>query len=345
MRDNQQQWGSRTGLIFGLILVAIGLILALIWMQVPVDATDSEQDTSAAAGAPTLFLPIINRLPDPIFPDWLLYVNRFREEGNVPLLEENEVWSQGGWEHGRYMVKNDVITHSQDPNNPWYTPAGHAAAQNGNVAVYSSTSASDEMAVDLWMTGPFHAIAILDPQLHTTGFGSYREADGGWQMGATLDVSRGTGGVPGGTTFPLTFPGHNGETWLTQYGGNEWPDPLTSCPGYSAPTGPPIMIQIGSGSATPNVTASSFRQGSSNLNHCVFDETNYVNGDANTQSIGRIILNNRDAIVLIPQSPLTIGQTYAASVTVNGATHNWSFAVVAPPTLDLSENNGSINGR
>ena len=36
--QNQQHWGSRTGLFFGLLLLVLGLILALIWMQVPVDA-------------------------------------------------------------------------------------------------------------------------------------------------------------------------------------------------------------------------------------------------------------------------------------------------------------------
>ncbi|MCB0005917.1 MAG: hypothetical protein KDE04_05670 [Anaerolineales bacterium] len=345
--QNQQHWGSRTGLFFGLLLLVLGLILALIWMQVPVDATDNRVEPAnvTGSGGGILYLPIAFSPPEPILPAWLDYLNLFRDLGNVNPLVENSDWSNGGWLHGRYMVKNDVITHSEDPGNPWYTPEGNAAAQNGNVAVFSSAFASDEMAIDLWMTGPFHAIGILDPQLHTTGFGSYREADGGWQTGATLDVSRGQGGVPAGTNFPLPFPRPNGETWLTEYGGNEWPDPLTSCAGYSAPSGPPIMIQLGSGNVTPNVTNSSFMRGSTNLSHCVFDETDYNNPDSNAQSVGRLVLNARDAIVIIPQAPLTAG-TYTASVTVNGNTHTWTFTVIMPPTGSGNDgSDGTFNGR
>ena len=345
--QKQPQWGTRTGLFVGLALVIVGLILALIWMQVPVDAANGTTESVAQGQDDSfVFLPVVNQLPAlPELPDWLAYLNEFRALGGVAPLVENNDWSDGAWLHSRYMVKNDFIGHSEDPGNAWYTPEGDAAAQNGNVAVFSSASATDEMAIDLWMTGPFHAIGILDPQLQSTGFGSYREADGGWQTGATLDVNRGQGAVPAGTTFPLPFPQDNGQTWLTEYSGNEWPDPLTSCAGFSAPSGPPIMIQLGSGNVSPNVTASSFKKGNTTLNHCIFDETDYSNPDGNAQTIGRLVLNSRDAIVIIPQAPLQAG-TYTASVTVNGVTHSWTFTVVDPPAASgIDMGDGTFNGR
>jgi len=90
---------------------------------------------------------------------------------------------------------NDYMGHGEDPDNPWYTPEGLAAAQSSNAAVSHDVDATDEYAIDAFMGGPFHAVGILDPALLQTGYGSYREADGGYQMGAALDVIRGLGSI------------------------------------------------------------------------------------------------------------------------------------------------------
>ena len=196
--------------------------------------------------------------------------------------------------------------------------------------VSGSDSSTDRYGIDLWMSGPFHGVAILDPQLEVVGFGSYRESIGTWQMGATLDVSRGrTSAEPPAGTYPVMWPGDGHSTTILGYRGTEWPDPLTSCPGISAtygdPSGPPIYLQIGSGNLTPNVTSTSFRRGNTQLEHCVFDETNYSNPSSSTQNTGRWILNTRDAIIIMPKEPLETGRTYTVSITTNGNTYTWSF--------------------
>jgi hypothetical protein len=203
--------------------------------------------------------------------------------------------------------------------------------------VSSSTAPTDEQAIDLWMRGPFHAVGIIDPELLQAGFGSYREADGGWQMGAALDVIRGLGGGPAPVEFPVKWP-HDGMTVpLSSFGGFESPDPLTSCPGYTAPTGLPILLQLGSGNLTPSVTNSSFTQSGPPLPHCRFDETNYGNPDTGLRDLGRAILDARDAVVIIPQSPLTPGATYTVSVTANSQIYTWSFNVsLSATSLDAS---------
>jgi hypothetical protein len=89
---------------------------------------------------------------------------------------------------------------------------------------------------------------------------------------------------------------------------------------------------LGSGSITPNVTASSFRRGSTDLEFCIFDETNYVNSNSSYQDLGRNVLGGRDAIVIMPRDPLTVGETYSASITSNGETYIWSFTVVNTST-------------
>jgi hypothetical protein len=197
--------------------------------------------------------------------------------------------------------------------------------------VHSDINAADEYAIDLWLSGPFHALGILDPRLEQTGFNSYREYDGGWQMAAVLDVLRGRTGSPPPGTYPVMWPGRNATLTLTTYGGNENPDPLTSCPGYSVPTGQPVYLILGSGGVTPSVTGHSFMRGGTPADHCIFDQTNYSNPYPGYQSFARSVLNSRDAVVLIPREPLVPGENYRVSITVNNQTYAWEFNVAESP--------------
>jgi uncharacterized protein YkwD len=278
----------------------------------------------------SLFLPFITTSPS-TGPVWLSYINRMRSLGSIAPVTENPDWSDGDWKHARYMVKNDLIGHDEDTSMPYYSPEGAQAAANGNVMVHSDINAADEYAINLWLSGPFHALGILDPRLEQTGFSSYREYDGGWQMGAVLDVIRGrTGSLPP-EAYPVMWPGSHATATLTTYGGNESPDPLTSCPGYSAPTGQPVYLILGSGEVTPSVTSHSFLKGGAPVDHCIFDQTNYSNPYPSLQSMARSILNSRDAVVLIPRAPLVPGETYNVSITVNNQTFAWEFSVAAVP--------------
>ncbi len=225
------------------------------------------------------------------------------------------------------MVKNDVIAHSEDPANSWYTPEGDLAAQNSDVMVSGSTLTTDADAIDIWMQGPFHAIGIIDPALAQSGFGSYREAIGYWHMGAVLDVIRGRGTIPLTVTFPISFPAPSQIMPLRAYNGHESPEPLTSCAGYSAPSGPPIILQLGNGSQSPNVTAHSFQDATSIRESCEFDETNYTNPNPGYEAVGRSILGGRDAVVVMPRAPLVAGETYTVSITADQQVYTWSFSV------------------
>jgi hypothetical protein len=290
---------------------------------------------SLPEGANELYLPLVMKAdPAPPAPDWLNYINQLRAVGNLPAVAENATWSLGCYNHSRYMVKNDVISHEETPGNPWYTPEGQAAAQNGNVLVSSNVNNSDQSALDGWMTGPFHGVGMIDPALLQVGYGSYREAIGTWRMGATLDVLRGLGTIPGSVTFPIRWPRDGGVMPYASYDGGEWPDPLSGCAGYTVPSGPPIYLMIGSGNLTPSVTAHSLIYNGAEQQRCVFDETNYTNaGDAYGQSTGRGVLNMRDAIVMMPRNPLVAGGAYTVSITANGQTHTWSFTVSTTPHM------------
>lgn len=115
---------------------------------------------------------------------WLARANAHRAAVKLPPVIENPTWSHGCIKHAQYMVKNGYIAHSEESDNPWYTPEGATCARSGNVSVSSSLRATDESAIDGWMTGPFHAIGILDPRLRQVGFGATERtlAAGEWPL-------------------------------------------------------------------------------------------------------------------------------------------------------------------
>jgi uncharacterized protein YkwD len=313
--------------------------------------------TAAPATTPVLFMPTLVRAaatavptatPTPTLappsnlpsgPSWLVELGLVRAQAKLAPLAEDASYSDGCLKHGRYMVKNSFIGHTEDPANPYYTPEGAAAAAASNVATSSSVNFSDVAAVDLWMAAPFHGIGILDPRLQSTGFGNYHEAGGPNQSGACLDVIRGLGSPPPASVYPVMWPGA-GSTVNARSLANEFPDPLSGCPGFSAPAGLPIYLQLGNGSTTPRVTASSLLQGTAPVAFCIFDETTYTNPDAASQSLGRQILGARDAIVMIPRAPLSGGATYRVSITVNGQVYAWTFAV--SPSAQRADDTGEV---
>jgi hypothetical protein len=275
-----------------------------------------------------VYLPVVsstvkNQL-QPNAPAWLSYLNAFRAGSGLPLLSEDAALSAADTLHARYTVMNNTLAHSEDSSKPGYTPEGNNAASHSNVMASSSTATSDEDAVDMWLQGPFHALGMLDPHLTVTGFGSYRDGKAsGIRMAAAIDVwSKRSYSLPAGASYPVMWPGNGATVALTAYHGNESPNPLVSCSGYSAPTGLPVILQVGDGSQTPNVTAHSFSQGGAQLDSCVFDQTTFT-GD----SVGKSILNGRDGIVLIPRAPLAAGKTYSVSITDRGKVYAWSFTI------------------
>lgn len=260
---------------------------------------------------------------------WLPHLNYFRAMAGVQPLAENTAWDDGAWLHARYMVINNLYTKDEDPANLWYTAEGATAGQDGLIFAASNINTNDLFILERWLSNPFSAVRLLDPGLFQTGYGSYRARDGGFQAGASLDVVRGLGSVPDDTSYPLVWPKEAETVPLTAFEGFGSPNPLTSCPGYSSPTGLPIILFLGFKNLVPNITASSFKQGTIELAHCTFHKENYVNSNPDLQTQGRAILEQRNAIILIPRDPLEAGTSYTASITTNGQTKNWSFTTAA----------------
>jgi hypothetical protein len=261
----------------------------------------------AADAAPT-FIP-----PDA---DWLTTVNYFREMASLPPVNEDTSLSAGAYQHSCYMLQND-IAHDEIPGNPGYTPEGDAAGNNGNVAVSSVAGTSARSHIELWMTGPFHAIGVLRPNLQRVGFGKCdNPSTPKWRSGATLDVLHGLG-PSSPRTQPILFPGNGTTTSLNKFI-VETPDPRTYC-GWSTSqsTGLPVialMPEAVTGNLSATVTGPS-----GVLQTCALSSQN-------TSGTAQAILAGDNAIVAIPRDPLAEG-TYTVTVTSQARSVTWSFTV------------------
>jgi hypothetical protein len=256
--------------------------------------------------------PVDNACPAP---PWLARLNYWRSTAGLAKVTDNAVWSSGDYLHAKWMVKNNLAAHDEPAGSPYYTAAGDLAGNSGNIAVSSTTATPDTSAIDWWMAAPFHAIAMMDPRLTSTGFGAYRETKSGWDAGFTLDTSRGN--PFSGGTYPVFWPGNGKTVPLTTYSGNESPDPLPQC-GYSGTVGLPVFVEVGGNVSTTAGSVHSFTGNGTPLTHCVIDSNNSAVGS---------YLKWRGAVIIIPRAPLQPGVTYVVTVTVNNVLRTWSFSV------------------
>jgi hypothetical protein len=263
---------------------------------------------------------------------WLDRVNFYRATAGLPPVVEDAALSDAALQHARYMVIHDEVKHSENVRALGATPRGAAAAALSNLAGSTSLGEPDSWAIDTWMQAPFHALGILDPMLAEVGFGIHRAPNKGIQTAAALDVISGRRVAPasasGSPRYPVLWPAIGASVPLTTHLA-EFPSPLTTCPGYRAPVGLPVIAQLGPGDTTASVTYSWLAEGGSRLlDHCVFDASTYRNRDGAQQRLGRAVLASRGAIVLVPRRPLRPGASYRVVIELNASRFiDWTFSV------------------
>lgn len=240
-------------------------------------------------------------------------LNVWRALAGLPAVQGDPELHSGCRAHARYMAQGGVLAHVEDPNLPGYTLEGDSCGQAGNVALGFGMYPTDEALVDALMVSPFHALNALEPRLTVIGFGSYRHADplGGFSTGAALDVFHGVD--YGQSVSAFTFPQNGMILPVYAYNGKAQPDPLTACPGYTAPTGQALVVAFGEGSVQVERSALTNGRGE-NVTHCVITAGSYVNPNAEIQQQGRSALYARGAVLIIPRQPLEASQVYALDV-------------------------------
>jgi len=257
--------------------------------------------------------------------DWLGIVNVYRSQSGLAPVVDNPAWSNGATNHSCWMLLNN-IAHDETPGSPGYTADGDLAGNSGNVAVSSSSSATTRSHIDLWMTGPFHAIGLLRPSLSQAAYGSCASPPNPtrtqWKSAATLDVVRGNNWGAAKLVAPVVFPGNGATTSLTRFIA-ETPDPRTFCGWGSQTVGLPLIAMMPANVTTASATLVG---PSGPIPTCVLHKSN-------TSGTASSILGGDNAVVVVPAAPLTTG-TYTVSVGSNGGNANWTFTV--DPTAALT---------
>ena len=249
--------------------------------------------------------------------DWLSILNIYRAQSGLRPVAANTAWDGGTRNHSCWMLLNG-IAHDEAPGTPGYTPDGDQAGNSSNVAVSSVEATTAKGHIGLWMSGPFHAIGILRPNLTQSSYGQCSTATNpsttSWRSTATLDVIRGlaAGAKP---TAPIVFPGNGATTSLTKFVA-ESPDPRTFCGWTGRNVGLPLLAMMPStvASATASVTGPN-----GPVTTCVLH-------GANTTGIASSILGGDNAIVILPDAPLVTGQ-YHVTVASNAGPADWTFNV------------------
>jgi hypothetical protein len=211
--------------------------------------------------------------------------------------------------------------------------------------------------IDRMMAMPFTALRIIDPQLARVGFGSQCD---GTVCAAVLSVRRGLDKAarlelyeasdadrywnpnlgpipptPGKLISAIEFPPDGGVTPGLAYGGGDFPNALAACSDYSAPTGPPIILQLGKGASSdgPEVSAHSLTRNGQNVEHCLVQQSSL--GSADDESVKKNpawqFLLGFGAVIMIPREPLTPSSTYAVSITADSNNSSWSFRTGPQP--------------
>lgn len=120
----------------------------------------------------------------------LALVNQLRAEAGVPPVTDSGVLNENCFEHARYMAKNNVLAHEQDPNLPFSSSSGQNCAQNGNAWLGSKKSDpgwSPYDSVQVWMGSVGHRLWILYPTTQTVGYGFFSTQEEN-RAAAALDI-------------------------------------------------------------------------------------------------------------------------------------------------------------
>jgi hypothetical protein len=238
--------------------------------------------------------------------------------------------------------------HAEDPKLAGFSEEGLAAAKHGPGDGIPPTPAHSAVwDIDAWIGITLHRAPIIDRHLSRIALGRYCEHG---ICAAALERRRAQYWKPGEMSQfpePVEFPPDRSTlpVALRSFGG-EWPDPLSSCPGYGPLTGEPIGLQFDD-RFIPKLTAFTVTRNGMRVETCGIDSTSYTNANKFDEDWGRNCLEDDALIVLVPRVALEPGATYTVAVTVQGRsdpfpnlpnspwaafagqtrTYTWSFSV------------------
>ena len=167
----------------------------------------------AAGGGSAVYLPlIINQESPPPTPgppptNPHERVNYYRSLAGLPPVTFDATLNDNCFHHARYMAENNHLTHNQDPNLPYASPAGQICAEKGNAWLGTGTAWPSYRPVDSWMDSIGHRLWLLYPTTPTFGYGFYPSPNVS-RTGAALDVlsTANFGADISYTGWPVRYP-------------------------------------------------------------------------------------------------------------------------------------------
>jgi hypothetical protein len=270
---------------------------------------------------------------------------------------------------GGDIVLDDGQLHFQSPQDafrwevkgkPFYTDDGASAGRNAVVLTARQINLSGADFVDRLMTMPFSGLIPIVPQFSVAGLGAY--CDPGqcaiaipYRFALEKSVrialydgpasdrlwNPSLGLIPqevGRLRTPVEFPPDGATVNLQSFAGDDYPDPLSSCPGYKAPTGAPISIQLGQGygpDGSLEVESDFLTRDGVEIETCLITAASYVGRNETATQTGKTGLAAIGAAVILPREPLAPGH-YKVALKEDGKLYAWGFTIAAPATPALS---------
>jgi len=244
----------------------------------------------------------------------------------------------------------------EDKHSPFYTDEGASAGRDAVVLAGPTISLSGAEFIDQVMTMPFSGLIPMVPQFSVAGLGAYCDpgdcaivipyrfalekpvrialydgpaSDRMWNPNLGLIPAE-----AGRLRAPVEFPPDGATVTQQSFDGEDSPDPLSACPGYKAPTGAPISIQLGEGygsDGTLEVSSDSVTRDGIEVESCLITTASYVGDDDAQTKNGKAGLAEIGAAVILPREPLAPGH-YKVALQEGGKPYEWSFTVAAPAT-------------
>jgi hypothetical protein len=237
---------------------------------------------------------------------------------------------------------------------PFYTDEGASAGRDAVVLATRKIDLSGAELVDRLMTMPFSGLIPMVPQFSIVGLGAYCDPGqcaivipGRLALEKSVRIALydgpasdrfwnpSLGLIPmetGRLRSPVEFPPDGATVNLQSYSGGDYPDPLSSCPGYKAPTGTPISIQLGQGygpDGSLEVSSDSVTRDGGEIETCLITAASYAGRNPEQTKLGKARLARIGAAVILPREPLASGH-YKVALKEADKLYEWGFTVAAP---------------
>jgi len=331
-----------------IIFLGFGLFLFAFWAA----AQEVPADFEASANARVNYYRAMAKLP-PIVDDAAIsagamnharYLVKNGIAGGDIVLGNQDLHFQMPQDAFRWEVKGK----------PFYTDNGASSGRNAVVVTARKINLSGAEFVDRLMTMPFSGLTAIVPQFSVAGLGAYCDAGQcaivipyRFALEKTVRIALydgpasdrmwnpNLGLIPmetGRLRSPVEFPPDGATVNLQSFAGADYPDPLSSCPGYKAPTGAPISIQLGQGYGPDDsleVSSDLVTRDGAEIDACLITASSYVGRDEAQTTNGKNRLAQIGAAVILPREPLAPGR-YKVALKEADKLYEWSFTVVAP---------------